>query len=474
MTHTHYDITIIGGGSGGLTAARLAASLGANVLLIDKEHLGGDCLNYGCVPSKSLIHVAKVVHQAQNAAKIGLKPANLVIDMTKITNYIQGVIGRVAESEKIYTEGTTVKFGEVSFNSATELTLNGETFTSHNTLISTGSRALVPRIEGLEETGYLTNEDVFNLMLLPSSLLIVGAGPIGVELGQAFRRLGTDVTIIEALDRILPKEDPEVSATLTEVLLSESMNIVTNASFVNARRDGNKKVVTAKQGERLLAFEADEILLTLGRRPNVEGLNLEAAGVTYDNKGIKVDEHLQTSAPNILAIGDAIGGYLFTHVAAYQAGVAVRNALVPFGKKQVDYRVVPWCTFTNPEVARVGLTPDEAEKYHKRIRVVTLPVAAIDRAQTEIETAGFIKLVLAGKKEEVVGAHILSAHAGELLGEMALAMQHHLTINDILDTIHTYPTMSTGIQQTAFEAYLHGPGVSSNRKIVQTFLRLRK
>src|SRR6266487_903344 len=474
MTHTHYDITIIGGGSGGLTAARLAASLGANVLLIDKEHLGGDCLNYGCVPSKSLIHVAKVVHQAQNAAKIGLKPANLVIDMTKITNYIQGVIGRVAESEKIYTEGTTVKFGEVSFNSATELTLNGETFTSRTTLISTGSKPLVPSIEGLEETGYLTNEDVFNLMLLPSSLLIVGAGPIGVELGQAFRRLGTDVTIIEALDRILPKEDLEVSATLTEVLRSEGINVVPNAVFISARRYGNKKVVAAKLDERLWTFESDEILLTLGRRPNVEGLNLEAAGVTYDNKGIKVDEYLQTSVPHILAIGDVTGGYLFTHVAAYQAGIAVRNALVPIGKKKVDYRVVPWCTFTDPEVAHVGLTPDEAEKQHQHTRIVKFPVAAIDRAQAESETTGFIKLVLAGKKEEIVGAHMVCAHAGELLGEMALAIQHHLTINDILDTIHAYPTMSTGIQQAAFEAYLHGTSANSNRKIVRTVLNLRK
>ena len=214
MTHTRYDLTIIGGGSGGLTAARLAASLGANVLLIDKERLGGDCLYTGCVPSKSLIHVARIIHQARNAAKLGLMPANLEVDMAKVNNHIQAVIGRVAEGEKVYTEGVTVKFGEVSFKSATELTLNGETFTSRNTLISTGSRPLIPRIEGLEETGYLTNEDVFNLMSLPSSLLIVGGGPIGVELGQAFRRLGTDVTIIEGLDRILPKEDPEVSAIL--------------------------------------------------------------------------------------------------------------------------------------------------------------------------------------------------------------------------------------------------------------------
>jgi dihydrolipoamide dehydrogenase len=474
MTRTHYDMTIIGGGSGGLTAARIATSLGASVLLIDKERLGGDCLKYGCVPSKSLIHVAQVVHQAKNAAKLGLMPANLDVDMANVTHYIQGVIGRVAEGEQVYTEGVTVKFGNVSFHSATELTLNNERFSSRNTLIATGSRPLVPRIEGLEETGYLTNEDVFNLVYLPSSLVVVGGGPIGVELGQAFERLGIHVTIIEGLNRILPREDPEVSATLTEVLQSEGIDIVTNTMFVNARRDGHKKIVTAKQGEQLLTFEVDEILLTLGRQPNVEGLNLEAAGVAYDHKGIKVDEYLQTSVPNILAIGDVTGGYLFTHMAAYQAGVAVRNALVPVGKKKAEYRVVPWCTFTDPEVARVGLTPDEAEKQYKHIRIVKFPWAEIDRAQAESETVGFIKLVLAGKKEEIVGAHLIGRHAGELLGEMALAMQHHLTINNILDTIHAYPTMSTGIQQTAFESYLHGTGVSSNRKIVQTLLRLRK
>ncbi len=474
MTHTRYDMAIIGGGSGGLTAARLAASLGANVLLIDKERLGGDCLYTGCVPSKSLIHAARIIHQARNAANLGLLAVNLEVDMAKVNNHIQAVIGRVAEGEKVYTEGVTVKFGEVSFKSATELTLNGETFTSRNTLISTGSRPLIPRIEGLEETGHLTNEDVFNLMSLPSSLLVVGGGPIGVELAQAFRRLGTDVTIIEALDRILPKEDPEVSATLTEVFRSEGINVVTNALFIKAERDGNKKVVTAKQGEKHLAIEADEILLTIGRQPNVEGLNLEAAKITYSHKGIQVNEHLQTSAPHIFAIGDVIGGYLFTHMAAYQAAIAIRNALVPFSKKKVDYRVVPWCIFTDPELARVGLTADEADNHYKKTRIVKFPVADIDRAQAESETRGFIKLVLAGKKEEIVGAHLVCAHAGELLGELALAMQHHLTINDILDTIHAYPTMSTGIQQTAFEAYILGAGIKSNRKIVRTLLRLRK
>ena len=473
MARAQYDLTILGGGSGGLIAARIAASLGANVLLIDKERLGGDCLNYGCVPSKSLIHVARVAQQARDAATLGLLPAHLGVDMAKVAEYIQGVIRCVAENEQVYTEGITVKFGNVSFNSATELTLNGERLTSRNTLVATGSHPLVPQIEGLEETGYVTNEHIFDLTRLPASLLVVGGGPIGVELGQAFARLGSRVTIIEGLRRIVPKEDPEISATLVDVLQSEGITIATNATFVKASRDGHKKVATAKQGDRSLTFEADEILVALGRRPNVEGLNLEAAGVTYTDKGIAVNDYLQTSAPNILAVGDVIGGYLFTHVAAYQAGVAVRNALVPIAKKKVDYRVVPWCIFTDPEVAHVGLTPDEAEQAHKQVRIVKFPWAEIDRAQAEHETTGFIKLVLAGKKDEIVGAHMIGASAGELLGEISLAMQRRLTLGDILATIHAYPTMNTGIQQAALEAYLEGATVKNNRKIVRTLLSLR-
>lgn len=474
MARKQYDIAIIGGGSGGLTAARIAISLGARVLLIDKERLGGDCLNYGCVPSKSLIHVARVVQQARDAAKLGLEPTNLGIDMAKVSQYIHGVIGRVAENEKVYSEGAAVRFGKVAFRSPNELSLNAETVTCRSILIATGSHPFVPQIEGLKEIGYLTNESAFDLLHLLGSIIIVGGGPVGVELGQAFERLGTKVTIIQGPDRILPKEDPEVSATLTEVFKAEGINVVTNARFIKAECNGKKKVVTAQQDDKLLTFEADEILLAVGRRPNVDDLDLEVADVKYDSKGIKVNEILQTSASNIFAIGDVIGGYLFTHVAAYQAGVAVRNALIPVGKKKVDYRVVPWCTFTDPEVAHVGLTPDEAKKAYDPVRVVKFPYAEIDRAQTVAETVGFIKLVLGGKKEKIVGAHMIGVHAGELLGEMALAMQHNLSLEDILDTIHAYPTLNTGIQQAVFEAYLQGPTTASNRKIVRTVLSLRR
>lgn len=473
MARTQYDMTIIGGGSGGLTAARVAASLGANVLLLDKQELGGDCLHYGCVPSKSLIHVARTVRQSQEAMSLGLSPASLSVDMAKVSTYVQGVIGRVGESEKVYVEHVTVKFGDVTFTSPTELQIDGETITSRNTIIATGSRPAVPNIEGLQEAGYYTNNDLFDLQQLPASLLVIGGGPIGVEMGQSFARLGSKVTLITRASRVLPKEDADSSTTLANVLTSEGIQLVTEATLIKVERNGDNKVVTVQQGEAQKTFEAEQILIALGRQPNVEELKLEAANVTYDEKGIKVDEHLQTSAPNIYAIGDVIGGYLFTHVAAYQAGVAVRNALVPISKKKVDYRVVPWCTFTEPEVARVGLTRAQAEKQFKDVRTEVFPLADVDRAQAENETTGFIKLVLAGKKEEIVGAHIVGLRAGELLGEMTLALQHNMTINDIYNTIHAYPTMVTGLQQTAFEAYLKSDAATINRKVVRTLLTFR-
>src|SRR5258707_8519146 len=255
MTRMNYDLTILGGGSGGLIAARIAAALGASVLLIDKERLGGDCLNYGCVPSKSLIHVARIVHEAKDAALFVLMPANLGVDMAKVTDYVKGVISRVGEAEKIYTEGVTFKFGKVSFNSPTELSLNGEIFPSRNTLIATGSRPATPKVEGLKEVDFWTNEDVFDLMNLPASLIVVGGGPIGVELGQAFARLGTKVTLVEGPNGIRPKEDPEVSATVTNVLKDEGIEIVTTARFVKASCNGDKKGFLHTFGEaRLIAL----------------------------------------------------------------------------------------------------------------------------------------------------------------------------------------------------------------------------
>lgn len=473
MTSESYDITVIGGGSGGLVAARLAAALGAKTLLIDKERLGGDCLHYGCVPSKSLIHVARVAHQLRNIDRLGLTTSGLEVDMGKISDYIQGVIKQVEKNEELLTEGVNVQFGDVEFQSASTLKLNGAMVKSRNTIIATGSHPTIPQIEGLAETGYLTNESTFDLNRLPDSLMIVGGGPIGVELAQAFTRLGTKVVLIQGPERLLPKEDPEVSATIAEILQAEGVEVITGARLVQARRRGAQKVITVRCGEEL-EREAGELLLALGRTPNVEGLNLKAAGIIYDKKGIKVNSYLQTSTRNVLAIGDVIGGYLFTHVAAQEAGTAVRNALVPMAKKRMDYRAVPWCTFTDPEAARVGLPLKEAQQQYPRVREIKLPYAQIDRAQAENAPTGFLKLVLAGKKDEIVGAHIVGAQAGELLGEITLAMRQRLSLNTIQSTIHTYPTMSTGLQQAAFEAYLQGDEHRRNRNLVRWLLSLRR
>jgi pyruvate/2-oxoglutarate dehydrogenase complex dihydrolipoamide dehydrogenase (E3) component len=285
--------------------------------------------------------------------------------------------------------------------------------------------------------------------------------------------LGTRVTLIQGPEHILPREDPEVSESIANVLRSESVKILTGARLVRVRWQGTGKIATVRYGEQEEEIEAEEILLAVGRQPNVADLNLEAAGVRYNSKGITVDAYLRTGVPNILAIGDVIGGYLFTHVAAYQAGIAVRNALVPISKKRVDYRVIPWCTFTDPEVARVGLTPAEAQRAYPQVRVVKFPYTRIDRAQTEGATIGFIKLALAGKKDEIVGAHIVGLRGGELLGELALAMSKHLTLNDIVGTIHAYPTLTSGLQQAIFEAYLGSKAMQSNRKLVRRLLALR-
>ena len=478
MAKYQYDLIVIGGGSGGLVAARVGAALGARTALIDRERIGGDCLYYGCVPSKTLIHAAKIV---QTARQVGAftktetnNPPPLEIDMAKVARHIQDVIGRVGEAEGVYVKEVAVKFGKAGFGSAHELKLDDQTLTSQAFIIATGSNPSVPPVEGLVETGYLTNESVFDLLNLPLSLIIAGGGPEGVELAQAFARLGSQVTLLQGPDRILPREEPEMSAAIAEALIEDGVKILTGARLHRVGKAGDRKIVEAKRGDEIIRLEAAEILIALGRTPATEGLDLEKAGIIYDNRGIKVDEHLRTEAENIYAIGDVIGGYLFTHVAAYQGSLAVRNALLPSVlHKKTDYRVVPWVTFTDPEAARVGLTEEEARRQHDKISVVRFPWHEIDRAQASGETRGFIKLILNDKNEEILGAHLVGAQAGEMLAEVAMAMQHKLGVSGILATIHAYPTIATGLQTAAFEAYLDSNSFVSAKKALRPILALR-
>jgi pyruvate/2-oxoglutarate dehydrogenase complex dihydrolipoamide dehydrogenase (E3) component len=450
MARYTYDVTIIGGGSGGLTAARLAQALGARVALIDKERLGGDCLHYGCVPSKSLIHVAKVAQQARHAAELGLMPAELQPDMAKVTAYVQGVIERASQAEVTYTQGVDVRLGAFQFTGDHEFTLDGTPLSSQSFVIASGSRPVVPNVPGLAEVGFLSNEQAFDLTRLPGALTVVGGGPIGCELAQAFARIGVRVTIVQSAERLLPREEPEVAQAIARTFEREGIAVITGARMQAVRREDDQKVVEARRGEERVEVRGDEIL----------------------PKGIVVNDFLQTSAANIYAVGDVIGGYLFSHVAAYHAGVAVRNILVPVGRSKVNYDVLPWVTFTDPEAARVGLTEEQAMQ-RGPIRVIRFPYGEIDRAQAEAEADGFIKLILGAKNDEILGAHIVGARAGELLPELALAMKHKLGLNAIFSTIHAYPTYATGLQQAAFEAYLESESLKNARRIIRPVLSLR-
>lgn len=472
MARYTYDITIIGGGSGGLTAARLAQALGARVCLIDKQRLGGDCLHYGCVPSKSLIHVARVAQLARRAAQVGVAAAEPRPDMPKVTAYVQGVIERAAQAEQVYTAGVDVRFGRFAFLSRHAFTIDDVALTSRSFIIATGSRPAIPPIDGLAESGFLTNERAFDLTHLPTTLTVVGGGPIGCELAQALARLGSQVTIIQGPDRLLPKEDPEVSQAIAEAFAREGITVITGARMQRVWREGVDKIVVAQRGEQQIEVRGREILVALGRVSNIDELNLAAAGVEYTRQGITVDAHLQTTIRHIYAIGDVIGGYLFSHVAAYHAGVAVRNVLVPIRRAKVSYAALPWVTFTDPEAARIGMTEEQARQ-QESIRVIRFPYTAIDRAQAEAETHGFIKLVLSARNNHILGAHIVGAHSGELLAELTLAIKHKLGLNAIFRTIHAYPTYATGLQQAAFEAYLESQSLRHARALLRPMLWLR-
>ncbi len=450
-----YDLIVIGGGSGGLVAARQARAFGARVALIDKSRLGGDCLHYGCVPSKTLIHIARVAHQIRRGTARGVITTAPTIDMPVVAATIAGVIDTISHEEEQYVEGVDVRFGHAVFRDAHTLDLDGTPLSAKSFIIATGSRPAPLAAPGAD-LGYLTNEEVFDLRQLPASLVIVGGGPIGCELAQAFARLGSSVTLIQRGSRLLPREEPAASEAVYTALAADGVRILTNTHITALGKNEQGHTVTTRHDDQSEeTIQAEQVLAAVGRIPNVEDLGLEKIGVALTPRGITVDSHQRTSIPSILAIGDVAGGLLFTHVAAAQAGYAAPNAFLPgWLARSVPLDIVPWVTFTAPEVARVGLTEDEARAKHgTAVRVIHMPWSSIDRAQAEGATAGFIKLVL-GKKDVILGAHLVGDHAGEVLGEVTLAMRYGVTANDIARTIHAYPTLTTGLQQVAYEAYL--------------------
>ncbi len=465
-----YDLIVIGGGSAGLVAAGGAGILGAKVALIEKAKLGGDCLYTGCVPSKTLIRSARFASDIKNAEKYGFQIPDFKFknnDFASITNRVQEVIGVIEEhdSPEVFEEmGAEVIFGNPKFISKNEIevTLNktGEkrTMKAKRFCISTGSSPLVPPIEGIEETGYITNEEIFHIKDLPEKLIVLGGGAIGCEMGQAFQRLGSEVTLIEMADRILSVEDEEVSAIITDIFEQEGINVLTKTKAVKFHKtaEGKKIVTVEKENGTKEEIEADEVLVAVGRKSNTDGLNLEAAGVELEKGKIQVDEYLRTTNSSIYAAGDVNGKFQFTHMADYEAQIVLKNCFLfyPLTTK-ADYRVVPWTTFTEPEVARVGLLEKEArEKYGDKIDVYKVPFEENDRAHAEGDTAGFAKLILKGNK--ILGVTIVGIRAGELLSEFSVAMKHGLSISDLNEAIHVYPTLAKITQALGTEKTIEG------------------
>jgi len=443
-----YDLVVIGGGSAGLLVAGIAASLKAKVALIERDRLGGDCLWYGCVPSKSLIHASRMAYEVKHAGRFGVYCQNPEIDFAKAIGHVQGVISTIQphDSPERFAElGVEVIFGSGEFIDRQTFKVNSRSLKARAFVIATGSRPAIPPIPGLKEAGYLTNEEVFSITQLPKSMAVIGGGPIGCELGQAFSRLGSQVTIIVSRDRLLHKEDPEAVAVVHKQFQSEGIRVLlqTRAERVEIA-DGKKYVWAAAE-----KIAVDEILVATGRQPNVESLNLDAAGVKLGKRGIEVNSKLQTTNPRIYACGDVIGGYQFTHVAGYQANVVLKNALfLPMIK--ADYRVIPWATFTDPELARVGLTEQEArERYGDDIYVVKQGFDEVDRAQAEAATVGFAKIITK-RNGQILGAHLVGPSAGELIHEIILAMSHKLKLS-ALGGIHIYPTLAEVNSKVAFE-----------------------
>jgi pyruvate/2-oxoglutarate dehydrogenase complex dihydrolipoamide dehydrogenase (E3) component len=462
-----YDFIVIGGGSAGLVAAGGAATLGARVALVEKNLLGGDCLYTGCVPSKTLIKSAKFARQLTEAEKFGFEIPDFKFQndsFASVTNRVRRVIEVVErhDAPEVFEKmGVEVVFGSPRFLNPHEIEVTLKNSDETRTLkakrfcIATGSRAAIPPVEGLPETGFITNEEVFHLQELPERLIILGGGAIGLELGQSFRRFGAQVTIVEMAERLLIKEDEEVSALIKHVLKTEGVRILTATKAVRARKDAaNTKILTVETGGAESEIEADEILVAAGRQPNTGGLELEKANVRFDKKQIFTNEYLQTSQKHIFAAGDVTAHFQFTHMADYEAQIVIQNAFVPFPfRKKTDFRVVPWATFTEPEAARVGLTEREArEKFGDGVKIYKSAFADNDRAQAESETEGFVKIV--AHQNRIVGAHLVGAHAGETVHEFVWAMRERLKVSELNKIIRVYPTLAKAAQAVGTEATL--------------------
>jgi len=455
MKSYDFDVIVLGAGSGGISAANLASGMGKKVALVEKRKIGGDCTWFGCVPSKALIKSSQIAHHLKHLRNYGLQlitgdDLNTDLVMAHVRPVREGVYQ--GERPEVFEEkGIRVFIGEPKFLNNNQIRVSDKVISSKKFVIATGSSPLVPSVEGLQSVPHLTNETLFDLDALPKSMMVLGGGPIGIEMASALNRLGVEITVFQRRDRILPREDPELVDILTGRLEEEGIRILTRTQVGKVAREGDRIVVTVGgDDKRSRQFQAESLLVAVGRTPNVAGLDLERAGVAYSPKGIVVNDRLRTTAKNIYAIGDVLGGYKFSHVAEYHASIAVLNAVLPLPiKRKVDYSNVVWATFTDPELARGGFTEMEArEKYGQGILVYRYPFEKVDRARTDLATLGMAKFIL-NKKGKLLGIHILGERAAELLHEAQLAKFLGASFHKMATMMHVYPTYGDVIKRPA-------------------------
>jgi len=438
-----YNLVVLGAGTAGLVSAAGAASVGAKVALVERHLIGGDCLNFGCVPSKALLRAARAVHAVHQASAFGMR-AEAHVDFDLAMARVRRLRAGISHNDSVHRLaglGVDVYFGDARFVGSDAVEVDGKRLEFSRAVIATGARAASPPVPGLSEAGFLTNETVFSLTELPRRLIVLGAGPIGCELAQAFRRLGSSVKVLSVGARLLPREDADAASVVAEQFEREGIHMALGVQIQSVeQRKTEKLVVFERAGERE-EVAADEILVAVGRAPNVESLALGAARVAFDRDGVKVDDRLRTTNRRIFAAGDICSAYKFTHAADAMARVVLQNALF-FGRKKASSLVIPWCTYTDPEVAHVGLYEDEAKQRGFNVRTLAIPLSEVDRAVLDEQTEGFARVHLDERNGRILGATMVASQAGEMIGEMALAMTAGLSIGTVAKTIHPYPTQT--------------------------------
>ncbi len=472
-----YDLLVLGAGTAGLVTAIVSAGLGARVALVERHLMGGDCLNTGCVPSKTLIRAARAVADVRDAARFGVRvPDGVTVDFAAVMERVRQVRAEIAphDSAKRFSElGIDVFLGQGNFAGPDALDVEGARLRFKRAVVATGARADALPIPGLAEAGYLTNESVFELEERPARLAVIGAGPIGCELAQAFARLGTRVTLIEVAKQVLIREDPDAAAIVQAALVRDGIELVLDANVARVERRGAARVLHVAVAGAARELEVDAVLLGIGRAPNVEGIGLEAAGVVFDRKrGVTVDDRLRTSNPRVFAAGDVCLAAKFTHAADASAKLVVRNAFF-FGRGRVSALRVPWCTYTDPEVAHVGLYARDAEARGIAIDTYTTPIAGNDRARAEGDAHGFVKIHVKKGTDTVLGATIVARHAGDLIATLALAMAADYGLGRFVELILPYPTQAEVIKATS-GAYTRTRLTPTAARVLKGLIGLRR